>query len=125
MMPKMDGFEFLAALRATPNGNESPLSCSPRRTCPNSDASGSPERSKTVLRKSMHSRDELAAELRRALRRGTQRSDQLPKILYVEDNEDNVYMLRRRLAKHGYEMIVAEDGQKGVEAARANNLLSF
>ena len=27
-------------------------------------------------------------------------------------------MLRRRLAKHGYEMIVAEDGAKGVEAAR-------
>ena len=23
-------------------------------------------------------------------------------------------MLRRRLAKHGYEMIVAEDGQKGI-----------
>jgi CheY-like chemotaxis protein len=41
----------------------------------------------------------------------------MPKILYVEDNEDNVYMLRRRLAKHGYEMIVAQDGAKGVEAA--------
>jgi len=41
----------------------------------------------------------------------------MPKILYVEDNEDNVYMLRRRLAKHGYEMIVAGDGAKGVEAA--------
>ena len=41
----------------------------------------------------------------------------MPKILYVEDNEDNVYMLRRRLAKHGYEMIVAVDGAKGVEAA--------
>jgi len=26
-------------------------------------------------------------------------------------------MLRRRLAKHGYEMIVAEDGAKGVDAA--------
>ena len=26
-------------------------------------------------------------------------------------------MLRRRLAKHGYEMIVAEDGQKGVESS--------
>jgi CheY-like chemotaxis protein len=35
----------------------------------------------------------------------------------VEDNEDNVYMLRRRLAKHGYEMIVAGDGQKGIDAA--------
>ena len=41
----------------------------------------------------------------------------MPRILYVEDNEDNVYMLRRRLAKHGYEMIVAVDGAKGVEAA--------
>ena len=64
----------------------------------------------------MHSRDELAAELRRALNAG-RKERSLPKILYVEDNEDNVYMLRRRLAKHGYEMIVAEDGAKGVEAA--------
>ena len=41
----------------------------------------------------------------------------MPKILYVEDNEDNVYMLRRRLTKLDYEMIVAEDGEKGVAAA--------
>jgi two-component system, cell cycle response regulator DivK len=41
----------------------------------------------------------------------------MPRILYVEDNEDNVYMLSRRLVKHGYEMIVAVDGAKGVEAA--------
>ena len=41
----------------------------------------------------------------------------MPKILYVEDNEDNVYMLRRRLAKLDFEMIVAEDGEKGVAAA--------
>lgn len=42
----------------------------------------------------------------------------MPRILYVEDNEDNVYMLRRRLAKHGYEMIVAGDGAQGVAAAQ-------
>ncbi len=41
----------------------------------------------------------------------------MPKILYVEDNEDNVYMLRRRLTKLDYEMVVAEDGEKGVAAA--------
>ncbi len=41
----------------------------------------------------------------------------MPKILYVEDNEDNVYMLRRRLAKLDFEMIVADDGAKGVAAA--------
>jgi CheY-like chemotaxis protein len=42
----------------------------------------------------------------------------MPRILYVEDNEDNVYMLRRRLAKYGYEMIVAPDGAQGVETAQ-------
>lgn len=41
----------------------------------------------------------------------------MARILYVEDNDDNVYMLRRRLEKHGHQMIVAEDGAKGVAAA--------
>lgn len=42
----------------------------------------------------------------------------MTKILYVEDNEDNVFMLTRRLRKRGYEVIVAGDGEEGV--ARAN-----
>src|SRR5581483_4400232 len=50
-------------------------------------------------------------------RRRERRPGPMAKILYVEDNEDNVYMLRRRLTKLGYEMIVAEDGEKGVAAA--------
>ena len=40
------------------------------------------------------------------------------RILYVEDNEDNVYMLSQRLRKHGFEVIVAPDGVQGVEMAR-------
>ena len=39
------------------------------------------------------------------------------KILYVEDNPDNVYMLTRRLKKKGFDIILAEDGKKGVEMA--------
>jgi two-component system, cell cycle response regulator DivK len=39
-------------------------------------------------------------------------------ILYVEDNEDNVYMLVRRLRRHGFEVTVARDGAQGIEAAR-------
>jgi two-component system, cell cycle response regulator DivK len=39
------------------------------------------------------------------------------RILYVEDNEDNVYMLSHRLRKHGFEVIVALDGEQGVEMA--------
>jgi two-component system, cell cycle response regulator DivK len=42
----------------------------------------------------------------------------VPTILYVEDNEDNVYMLVRRLRRHGFEVIVARDGAQGFEAAR-------
>ena len=32
------------------------------------------------------------------------------KILYVEDNEDNVYMLANRLTRRGYEVVSARDG---------------
>jgi len=37
------------------------------------------------------------------------------KILYVEDNEDNIYMLSRRLKRKGFEVLIAENGQIGVE----------
>ncbi len=43
----------------------------------------------------------------------------MTKILYVEDNEDNVYMLSRRLGRKGYEIVVAGDGAQGIEMARA------
>ena len=39
------------------------------------------------------------------------------KILYVEDNEDNIYMLTRRLKKKGFDIIVAGDGQEGIDKA--------
>ena len=41
------------------------------------------------------------------------------KILYVEDNEDNVYMLTRRLKRKGFELVIAVDGFEGVEKARS------
>ena len=40
------------------------------------------------------------------------------RVLYVEDNEDNMYMLAQRLRKHGFEVIVAFDGEQGIEMAR-------
>ena len=42
----------------------------------------------------------------------------MTKILYVEDNEDNVYMLKRRLERAGFEVIVAADGEQGLAVAR-------
>jgi two-component system cell cycle response regulator DivK len=40
------------------------------------------------------------------------------KVLYVEDNDDNVYMLKMRLELlDEFEILVAEDGEKGCEMA--------
>jgi CheY-like chemotaxis protein len=42
----------------------------------------------------------------------------MPKILLVEDNEMNRDMLSRRLQRKGYLVVLAVDGQSGVEMAR-------
>ena len=42
------------------------------------------------------------------------------RILYVEDNEDNIYMLSTRLKRKGYEVIVATNGEEGVVLARSD-----
>jgi two-component system, cell cycle response regulator DivK len=41
------------------------------------------------------------------------------KILYVEDNDDNVYVVKNRLTRAGYTVLVAVDGQQGVDMALA------
>ena len=43
----------------------------------------------------------------------------MAKILLVEDNEMNRDMLSRRLARKGFEVVMALDGQQAVEAAAA------
>jgi CheY-like chemotaxis protein len=43
------------------------------------------------------------------------------RLLLVEDNEMNRDMLSRRLARRGFELIVACDGVEGVEAARTQH----
>src|SRR6516225_8128570 len=39
------------------------------------------------------------------------------KILYVEDNEDNIYMLKNRLSRAGFTVIIATRGTQGVAMA--------
>jgi CheY-like chemotaxis protein len=41
----------------------------------------------------------------------------MPKILLVEDNEMNRDMLSRRLIRNGFEVVMAVDGQQGVDMA--------
>jgi len=39
-------------------------------------------------------------------------------ILYVEDNEDNIYMLSQRLLREGFEVSIARTGTEGIAMAR-------
>jgi two-component system cell cycle response regulator DivK len=43
----------------------------------------------------------------------------MTRILYIEDNEDNIYMLARRLKRRGFEVIAAPDGAQGVAMAHS------
>ena len=45
----------------------------------------------------------------------------MSKILLVEDNEMNRDMLSRRLARKGFEVIIATDGQAGVDMASSSS----
>ncbi len=43
----------------------------------------------------------------------------MAKILLVEDNQMNRDMLSRRLIRKGYEVVIAVDGQQGIDMARS------
>jgi CheY-like chemotaxis protein len=46
------------------------------------------------------------------------------KVLYVEDNDDNVYMLKMRLELlDDFEVVTAEDGEKGCTMALSERIL--
>ena len=42
----------------------------------------------------------------------------MPRILYVEDNDDNIYMLLNRLKRQGFDVLIARDGASGVALAQ-------
>lgn len=43
----------------------------------------------------------------------------MEKILYIEDNEQNLYLVRFILEKNGYEVLSALDGREGIDLAAA------
>ncbi|MGA3311296.1 MAG: response regulator [Xanthobacteraceae bacterium] len=41
------------------------------------------------------------------------------KVLYVEDNDDNIYVVKKRMTRAGFTVLVATDGAQGVTMATA------
>jgi len=67
MMPQMDGFGFLAALRGRPEGGTIPIVVLTAKDLTDEERLRLAGDANGVLRKSLHSRAELAAEIRRVL----------------------------------------------------------
>lgn len=43
----------------------------------------------------------------------------MTRILYVEDNDDNIYVITQRLGRSGFSVVVARDGEQGVAMSRS------
>lgn len=43
----------------------------------------------------------------------------MPRVLIIEDNDDNRDMLSRRLRRHGFDVVTAAEGRSGIEMARS------
>ena len=117
MMPKMDGFEFLDELRSRPDWQDIPVVVITAKDLTEEDRdrlNGGVER---IIQKS--DRDEMLRQLSREISQVRQTADRegRMKILYVEDNDDNVYMLKNRLSRAGFTVIIASDGKQGIAMA--------
>src|SRR6185503_12621713 len=70
MMPRMDGFEFIEALRGRPERVAIPIVVLTAKELSEEERTRLALETKRVLRKSLHSREELAAEIRRVMAAG-------------------------------------------------------
>jgi CheY-like chemotaxis protein/signal transduction histidine kinase len=155
LMPKMDGFEFLEALRADESNLDIPVIVVTAKDLTAEDHERLGGAVSRVLEKNALGGRALLAEIRTVVRNGlAQRRDtgedtgadsdavaalsteqkeareavdEVPtlsrpdglRILYVEDNEDNIVLLQGRLVDRGYAVSIARDGREGVVTARA------
>jgi CheY-like chemotaxis protein len=122
MMPEMDGFEFMHELRRQPAWQDIPIVVITAKELTQEDRdrlNGGVER---IIGKS--DRDGMLRQLARAVGNCVKRRHGgRMRILYVEDNDDNVYMLKNRLTRAGcpdFETTLSLSGMPGhVHASRA------
>ena len=121
MMPEMDGFEFLEALRQNVAWHDIPVVVVTARDLSDEDHKRLNGAVSQVLQKSPVVGRKLLAEIRALVAARLKSLDgdrqALLKLLYVEDNEDNILLLKTRLEQSGYQILVARDGELGVKMA--------
>ena len=123
MMPEMDGFAVVAAMQKEARWRNIPVIVITARDLNANDRERLNSGVQSILVKEMFRPAELVERIRRLVHTNPAADSKMEatsviKILYVEDNDDNVYMLKMRLELLGeFEVLAAEDGEKGCEIA--------
>ena len=125
MMPEMDGFQLVAELQKHPAWRRIPVIVVTARDLTAEDRMRLNSGIETVLMKELvqphrsHRANPPSGEQATSVRQGAG-GRFVTRILYVEDNDDNVYMLKMRLEMiDGWEVLVAENGEVGCAMALA------
>jgi adenylate cyclase len=123
MMPEMDGFEYLSVVRENDAWRDVPIVVVTARDLGKEDIERLNGGVRNVIQKGAIRGTDLIHEIEHQLdlnlgRNMPKTTDQRPKILYVEDNEDNAVLVRTWLEVRNFEVIVAVDGKQGIAAAK-------
>ena len=123
ILPEMNGFDFLTTLRRDASWHAIPVVVITARDLGEEDHRRLNGEVARILQKDAYAEDRLVGEIQALIDASLTRSldmehGQSRTILYVEDNEDNVVLLKGRLEQHGFEVIVATDGEQGVAMAK-------
>ncbi len=123
MMPEMDGFEFLAAIREHEAWHDIPVVIITARDLGKEDVERLNGQVRNVIRKGAVQGTDLIRAIEHQLdlnlgRNMTEATDRRPKILYVEDNEDNAVLVKTWLEVRSFEVVLAADGEQGIAAAK-------
>ena len=115
MMPGMDGFDVLAALRA--DGSKVPVIVLTGKSLSPEEESSLRGGLAHIVRKGGLAIDTVVEQARGLLRQTQRAVTRLPRVLYIEDSSQNRDIVRRYL--HGeFEVLEAEDGEHGLERAK-------
>ncbi len=126
MMPEMDGFKFIEELRSDAAFKDIPVVVITATDLSDADRKRLNNGIVEFVSKAGCTHDELLTR-----ESATSSHTSFPsmdcngepramvRILYIEDNEDNIYMMSHRLHRRGYEVLVARDGAEGLAQAKS------
>lgn len=119
LMPEMSGFEVIDALVSDARTRDVPIIVLTAADTSDSDRARMKQHVRAIAQKGSITRDDLLAAVARATGRAKATSaDDAKTVLVIDDHDLNRELARSLLEHLGYRVVLAEDGDAGIAAAR-------